>query len=56
MILCPRQDKGILCIECLSENDYVIKKSKKVVHKNTEICGAAERYLLETWMVIAYLQ
>jgi hydroxymethylbilane synthase len=39
----PSPGQGILCIESLSKNDYVMKKIKKVVHTNTEICGSAER-------------
>ena len=39
----PSPGQGILCIECLSKNDFVIKRIKKVMHVDTEICGAAER-------------
>ena len=39
----PSPGQGILCLESLSKNDYVMKRIKKVVHANTEICGATER-------------
>ena len=39
----PSPGQGILCIESLSKNDYVMKRIKKVVHANTEICGSTER-------------
>jgi hydroxymethylbilane synthase len=39
----PSPGQGILCLESLSKNDYVMKRIKKVVHANTEICGSAER-------------
>tara|TARA_B100001059_G_C17779093_1_gene553046 strand:- start:678 stop:1589 length:912 start_codon:yes stop_codon:yes gene_type:complete len=39
----PSPGQGILCIECLSKNDHVMKRIRKVVHTNTEICGIAER-------------
>ena len=39
----PSPGQGILCLESLSKNDYVMKRIKKVVHTNTEICGATER-------------
>ena len=39
----PSPGQGILCLESLSKNDYVMKRIKKVVHANTEICGSTER-------------
>ena len=39
----PSPGQGILCLESLSKNDYVMKRIEKVVHANTEICGSAER-------------
>ena len=39
----PSPVQGILCLESLSKNDYVMKRIKKVVHANTEICGSTER-------------
>ena len=39
----PSPGQGILCLESLSKNDYVMKRIKKVVHADTEICGSTER-------------
>ena len=39
----PSPGQGILCLESLSKNDYVMKRIKKVVHMDTEICGSTER-------------
>lgn len=39
----PAPGQGTLCIEYLSKNDFIMKKIKKVIHTNTEICARAER-------------
>ena len=39
----PAPGQGVLCIECLSQHSEIMRKIKKVVHLNTEICVSAER-------------
>ena len=43
----PSPGQGILCLECLSTNETIIKKIKKVIDKNTEICSITERLFAE---------
>jgi len=43
----PSPGQGILCLECLSSNETIIKKIKKVIDKNTEICSITERQFAE---------
>ena len=43
----PSPGQGILCLECLSTNETIIKKIKKVIDKNTEICSITERLFSE---------
>ena len=39
----PSPGQGVLCIECLSQHSEIMRKIKKIVHLNTEICVSAER-------------
>ena len=39
----PSPGQGVLCIECLSEHSDIMRRIKKIVHLNTEICVSAER-------------
>ena len=43
----PSPGQGILCLECLSTSENIIKKIKKIVDINTEICSVAERLFAE---------
>ena len=43
----PSPGQGILCLECLSSNETIIKKIKKVIDENTEICSITERQFAE---------
>ena len=43
----PSPGQGILCLECLSSNETIIKKIKKVIDENTEICRITERQFAE---------
>jgi hydroxymethylbilane synthase len=43
----PSPGQGILCLEYLSTSENIIKKIKKIVDINTEICSVAERLFAE---------
>lgn len=43
----PSPGQGILCLEYLSSNEQIIKKIRKIIHKDTEICSIAERLFAE---------